>query len=830
MDSVRRMCALLALAALVPAAPAAAATSLFIVNDQNDAVDAVKGNNTCATSAGTCTLRAAIQEGVAQVGAGNNVSILVLAGVYKLTLPSPAGNCTDKDSTGDLDITQYKAGTTFTIGGLDPAITIIDANQLDGVFRIDTANGAQVELVNLTIRGGRRLTGCYGFGGGVHTYSTLTNPGVVTITNCRIIDNVAAAGGGIHNEGSTLKVVSTVVANNRATPLGIKATLGGGIENIGGSLTVDASTISGNTADGGGLHSPYNGAGGGIDAFDGPVTITNSTISGNVAHTDGGGINAFGVIGIAVQLRNVTIVGNRADADADGTGSGGGIADTAANFSIQNSLIADNTDSGGEGNDCFAGPSGSLALRYVLLPSAQTCTARFTPAPVGMLSVSPAPISPLVYHGGPGRTHDLLAGSPARDAGDPSGCGFTTDERGVPRPQGTRCDLGAVEAAAPDGDGDTVPNVIDDCPAVANLDQRDSDRDGFGDRCDNCPAANNPTQAASACLTAQSKSATIDNSGGTVTGGGVTIAVPPGALGGQPNCPSDTCPTSFSTTGLSASEYQLGFASSGSGLYLSAKLQPEFITFNVPVTLTFTWPDADGFPGIVDGTFINEGTLRIFQNGVAITNTCMAQPCGVVPCCNATANTWTVQVTSFSELAVASAGACTLEPLLQPRLTLTNIKPPPADDRLVLRATMPLASGTTVTDVATKSGLGFVLGDAATGVITSATLSPGPFDASTKRGWKKKQGGSRWRYVDRTTAPPGGIRRAVVTAQGVDAQGHPLASLVVKGNGVSYAAGLTAQATVMPAAGGPPCFTARFPGAPGPQCRLNPAGTKLRCY
>jgi len=89
----------------------------------------------------------------------------------------------------------------------------------------------------------------------------------------------------------------------------------------------------------------------------------------------------------------------------------GGAANTAANITIENSIVADNTDSGGEGNDCFAGPLGSLALRYVLLPSAQTCSARFNPVPVGLLGVSPAPITPLVYHGGTGRTHDLLAGT-----------------------------------------------------------------------------------------------------------------------------------------------------------------------------------------------------------------------------------------------------------------------------------------------------------------------------------------------------------------------------------------------------------------------------------
>jgi hypothetical protein len=39
----------------------------------------------------------------------------------------------------------------------------------------------------------------------------------------------------------------------------------------------------------------------------------------------------------------------------------------------------------------------------------------------------------------------LLAGSPAIDAGDSAGCAVPTDQRGVPRNQGARCDIGAFE-------------------------------------------------------------------------------------------------------------------------------------------------------------------------------------------------------------------------------------------------------------------------------------------------------------------------------------------------------------------------------------------------
>ncbi len=44
------------------------------------------------------------------------------------------------------------------------------------------------------------------------------------------------------------------------------------------------------------------------------------------------------------------------------------------------------------------------------------------------------------------------------------------------------------------GDSDGVADQTDNCPFVANADQRDSDGDGIGDACDNCPSDFNPAQ------------------------------------------------------------------------------------------------------------------------------------------------------------------------------------------------------------------------------------------------------------------------------------------------------------------------------------------------
>ena len=52
------------------------------------------------------------------------------------------------------------------------------------------------------------------------------------------------------------------------------------------------------------------------------------------------------------------------------------------------------------------------------------------------------------------------------------------------RQQPRHCDLRPRDAATADGDGDGIPDAIDNCPAVANADQANADGDSQGDACD----------------------------------------------------------------------------------------------------------------------------------------------------------------------------------------------------------------------------------------------------------------------------------------------------------------------------------------------------------
>jgi len=74
---------------------------------------------------------------------------------------------------------------------------------------------------------------------------------------------------------------------------------------------------------------------------------------------------------------------------------------------------------------------------------------------------------------------------------------------------------------------------------------------------------------------------------------------------------------------------------------------PEGQTFAVPITIIFTWPDADS-DGRVDGTRFSEANLVVTKNNVAITGRCRNEPG-----CDMAANTFTFQVSSLSEFTLA---------------------------------------------------------------------------------------------------------------------------------------------------------------------------------
>ena len=370
-------------------------------------------------------------------------------------------------------------GTTGVAG--DNAYHVVTGSALDPSTILD----------GFTIRGGRANgLGDNGLGGGMFLSSA--SP---TLTNLTFSGNLAKSGGGLWNaDGSpTLKKVQFV--SNQAT------SWGGGMYNQGflSNPVLDTVTFDSNSAlCGGGLHSDSAAAmmknvtfrnnhaastGGGMFATDfGVSPLTNVTFSGNSAN-DGGGLY---LAESGAALNNVTFNANTAAV------SGGGMymitssaSPTLTNVTFSSNHASDN--SGGMYNSAgspllrnvtFAGNDGAMmnfgstptiydsilwadgateimnSLSLVTIVDSIVKGAHLVPdclsdgqSVCAHILVADPKLGVLRNNGGFTRTRALGAGSAAIDAGNVTyadGCAGT-DQRGVNRPQGGACDIGAYE-------------------------------------------------------------------------------------------------------------------------------------------------------------------------------------------------------------------------------------------------------------------------------------------------------------------------------------------------------------------------------------------------
>jgi CSLREA domain-containing protein len=426
----------LALGLSICAIAGAAHAATFVVTTSTDSNDG-------ACTVALCSLRDAVI--ASNATAGPNI-ITLPAGTYTLTISGTAENAA---ATGDLDI----RNNGVTINGAGSATTIIDGGGIDRVFDVSTA---PVIINGVTIQNGLPESGANGGG--------IANDGTLTLNNCIVTGNHTSAGGagaGIWTN-NTLTLNNTTVSGNVAGGGGN----GGGIYN-GDQVTINASTISGNFAgpaggNGGGIYnsglmsitdttiSGNTGTGGGDGAGlyenSNGNAISRSTFSGNTTNGSGGGIF---VNGQPLTLTNVTISGNTA-------GSGGGLFNNGNALHIVASTIANNTG-GGITNNGSADATGTIIAN-----NGTNCSSAITDSGTNLqfpgttcgLSIPSADplLQPLANNGGPTQTHALVAGSPAVDANTEI-CPPTppTDQRGVSRPQGLHCDIGAFELAAVGG-------------------------------------------------------------------------------------------------------------------------------------------------------------------------------------------------------------------------------------------------------------------------------------------------------------------------------------------------------------------------------------------
>jgi hypothetical protein len=386
-------------------APSTASAAVFNVNTTADQADAAQ-DGVCdansATPGAQCTLRAAIRE------------VNVDAALDRVNLPAGTFPLNSKlAATGDVQIVGAGARSTAITGG-----SLDFAGSCSGIDNLCSA-----ELSELTVRNG----------GGV------TSVGHLALARVTVRDNTKGAG-------------------NNIAPLGGGVFVGALGAFIHSNLTITDSTISGNRVVG---FPPFltNGLGGGVAVFtQGTVTITNTTIAGNNATGEdalGGGIAAFMA---NVSVRSVTIAGNSATATTNLASGGNLWRSTASDPQAGSLVLSDSIVSGGSvsGPGAHTGPNCSPAAvtgeSGRNIDSGTSCGFA-SPS----LSATDPLLAPLANLGGPTDVALPTELSPAVDAA--LGACQPADQRGVNRPQGGACDIGAVERVSDEAPPDEDPET-----------------------------------------------------------------------------------------------------------------------------------------------------------------------------------------------------------------------------------------------------------------------------------------------------------------------------------------------------------------------------------
>jgi CSLREA domain-containing protein len=384
------------------------------------------------------------------------------------------GNVTILNSTFFSNTATTRGGGIYFNGGGTLAIsnTILLSNKADNSGGAIGVRSGTATLTNTTLSNNLAA-----FGGGIYNWDTL-NVISSTLSNNSTTTN---GGGGIYNQGFVLEVADSVFSGNTSI-------FGGGIATITGTMTVSNSTFSGNvavgTTGGGGIYSQGSGTtlavfgstfdsnvaddhnghgfggglavgssvitatvagstffgnstgaeGGGISTFR-PLTVTNSTFYGNSASTDGGGIDSRS--GATTTVNNSTFSGNSAS-----NNGGGDISVDGGSLNLNNNIVANSTN----GGDCRR-IAGTINAQNSLIEDGLNCV---NGTNSNNLTGDPL-LGALADNGGSTQTMALLPGSPAIDAGDDSICADAAtvndlDQRGVARPQGSHCDIGAFES------------------------------------------------------------------------------------------------------------------------------------------------------------------------------------------------------------------------------------------------------------------------------------------------------------------------------------------------------------------------------------------------
>jgi hypothetical protein len=333
----------------------------------------------------------------------------------------------------------------LTVTGLGAALLTVSGNRTSRIF--DIASGATVTIAHLSVVNGKPQSSDPFLdpptGGGIR------NAGTLTIANCIIANNEASYGGGIDsninstggNRSSALTLTNTTVRDNKA------GTSGGGLSSVASSYDGGRSTatvqIANSTFSGNSAQYAFGGAilGGTATGTSGMnLTVTNSTFAGNNA-AKGGGIYFLGyATATAATLTNLTLKANYSTQSGDGGGLH--IEAGAPVVNVRNTILAQNAN-----RNIVASPGSVVSQGYNISDDASgasflTSLGDLNDSDPKLIGTTPQ------ENGGPTRTFLLSADSPALNHVPTAGANCpATDQRGVARPSGSKCESGAVELA-----------------------------------------------------------------------------------------------------------------------------------------------------------------------------------------------------------------------------------------------------------------------------------------------------------------------------------------------------------------------------------------------
>lgn len=366
----------------------------YQVSSTADQPDATPGDGQCATLAGECTLRAAIQEANANPGLD---TIEVPSGAYILTY---AGAEEEASQRGDLDIRD-----SLIVRGAGAETTVIDGAGLERVFHV-AGSRVWVDISGVTVQNGL---------GGIN----VQNAALFSLRDSIVTRN---HGYGVWGSQSNISLEHCLVSEN------IDESYVGGIGSSLGSLQIRHSSIVRNSGSDGGIYA------------DGDFAMFDSTVSGNSGLGGAGGLR----LGGKAQIVGATI------ADNEGAITGGIAVDDGANATIGHTIVADNRAA--QSADC-SGKIHSQGYNLIGNPTGFVLE-RGSGDQIGVQ----AALAALTAMDGIRFVHALLPGSPALDGGNPGGCPQgggndpSPDNRDRPRSPidgnldgNAVCDIGAME-------------------------------------------------------------------------------------------------------------------------------------------------------------------------------------------------------------------------------------------------------------------------------------------------------------------------------------------------------------------------------------------------